>query len=746
MSIKNRLLLDRVYLSFTWHIILVLQFLFLNCLPAKNGNKGFTIFPLNIGQFFSANDSSTTNANLPAATGTLTYSSQNTVYVSGQTGAFEYVDVRWSSSQSADYEIRYSSTNCSDGTVDSQGSVSAETSTISRIHAIAGTIPLNIGSNSVRICLYNVGKTSLWDSYGLTVLRDDTAPIVSFTPAGGVYGTSAPNVTISCADVGNSNCNRISYRTDGNSASIGNDGSAPSGNVLFSSAIALANNTVTNFSAIAVDNAGNIGVANTASYTVAFGNPTITIVSLSKSVIRSVDNSTLTWKSDIAGNYSIQSNGTNCTDGTVLLTGSATANTNVSSAISGSTLNAGSNTIRVCFTTPGSNQGTTSTSVSRDDIAPKIITASPALTPNAAAFGLSVNQKTFSLTFDEDMDTSISPIPTHWDQTQGDKEIKWPGAIGSWSADKRTYTLNVQSNLPEWHKFYWRYSDTSFKDIAGNVVVSSPTVTISAGNINLNYGTIQDTAYFFPLDTEQSFCADQNGNTIPCNGTGQDGEVGGVIPVLSPNTFFSFPMNINGFANDFVTIDTKNNRFWRTCEPDYEMVIGLNLCVKICPGQNKWNGSSCVAEFENPMKTFNQAVESCSELNGRNNGTGYAGRKGWRVPTLAEYNTILEYDSGGFGNEAIPERFFPGLSRSNYHRFWTSSNSITINTTNIYTLTPNIDLLSNGPINYSAISSLQSWGAWSISVFDGISIPYNKLKNDGWDSGSYYYTTLCISD
>ncbi|RHX79703.1 hypothetical protein DLM77_12560 [Leptospira yasudae] len=747
MSIKNRVLLDIQGLLFRkCMIILLLQLLIFNCLPAGKGNKGFTIFPLNIG-LPPASETAPTETNV-AATGTLTYTSPNTVYVSGsgQPGVFEYADVQWSSSLAADYEIRYASTNCTDGTLDSQGTVTAGTSTTSRIHATAGTVPLSVGNNTVQICLYDIGKTTRWDSYAITVLRDDTAPTVSFSPAGGVFGASAPTVSITCADTGNSGCNRITYRTDGTAASIANDGSVPSGNLQYSSGITLPNNTTTNFSAIAVDQAGNIGTTNAASYVVAFGNPTITIVSLSKSIIRGADNSTLTWNSDIAGNYSIRSNGTNCSDGTVLLSGAASANTNVSSAISGSTLNAGSNTIRICLTTAGTNQGTISTSIARDDIAPKIITVSPAITPNTTAFALSVNQKTFSLTFDEDMDTSISPLPTHWDQTQGNREIKWPGAIGSWSADKRTYTLNTQSNLPEWHKFFWRYPDTSFKDIAGNIVVSSPTVSVSAGNINLNYGTIQDTAYFFPLDTEQSFCADQNGNTIPCLGTGQDGEVGGVIPVLSPNSFFTLPTNINGYTNDFVTMDTKNNRVWKTCEPDYEFIPGAGACVKICLGANKWNGTSCVPDFENPWKSFEQSVESCSELNGKNSGSGYAGRKGWRVPTLSEYYTMLEFNSTtGDANDTIPDRFFPGIARGGYQRYWTSSNAITINSTNVYTLTPVIDPLSNGPINYAAISSLQTWAAWSVSIFGGVAVPYNKQKNDSWD-GAYYNTTLCISD
>ncbi|MCG6192325.1 DUF1566 domain-containing protein [Leptospira sp. FAT2] len=724
--------------------IFILGFTALSCLQGERGKSPFKIFPLNIG--FNSDNSLPSSDPPSNQKGSLTYYSANMVYVSGQSGAFEYADVQWSSSLDASYQIRLGATNCTDGTLDSSGSVQASVATTSRIHALIGSAPLIVGANQIKICIFNPGGSTYWDSYNVTAMRDDTAPTVSYSPVGGVFGTSAPTITISCSDTGNSGCNQIAYRTDGTTAAIANNGTAAPGNTLFSSALPLANNTTTNMSAIAVDYAGNIGVAGNATYTVSFGNPTITIVSLSKSIINGSGSSTLVWNSDIGGNYSIRSSGTNCSDGTVLLTGSATAGTNVNSVIAGSALNAGVNNIRICLTTPGTNQGSVSTSVARDDIAPKVIAVAPLLTPNATAFALSVTQKTFSLTFDEDMDTTVSIDLKHYDQTQGNREIKWPGAIGSWSSDKRTYTLNTQSNLPEWHKFFWRYSDVSFKDLAGNNVVTSPLVAVVAGEIKLNYGTTHDTAYLHQFDTLQNFCTDSNGANVVCTSTGQDAEQTTRGGYQNSNTFFTFPMLAAGFPSDFVTKDTKNNRYWKSCEPDYE-TDGMNPCLKICPGANKWNGTACVSDSGNPKKTFERAVEDCSELNVRNAGAGYAGRKGWRVPTIAEYYTILEYaDYGGNGTDTIPNRFFPGITRNDYQRYWTSTNAITINTTNRYALTPAIDPLSNGPVNYAAPSSLQTWAAWTVSVFGGVALPNNKQKSSAWDSPAYYFTTLCISD
>ncbi|TGK31406.1 DUF1566 domain-containing protein [Leptospira yasudae] len=727
-----------------YSFLLLLLTVVLNCLTDDGKrNRSFFFFPSSIGPDTGKNP-------IIPPTGKLTYSSANTIYLSGQSGAIEYNDIQWSSSLDASYQIRYGATNCSDGSLYDSGSISASVSNTSRIHAVAGAVPLAIGSNPIRICLFNASGTTLWDSYAILAERDDTPPTVSFSPSSGTFGTSAPSVTISCSDTGNSGCNKIAYRMDGTAASISNTGTAATGSSLFSSALSLPNNSTTNLSAIAVDNAGNIGSTNAATYIVAVGNPTITIVSLSPTIIKSSGSSNLRWKSDIAGNYSIRVGGTDCSNGTSLSTGSAAANTNVDYTVAGSSLAAGSNTLRVCLTTAGSNQGYSTTTMTRDDTAPQIVSTSPAISPNASAYSLSVTQRTFSLTFNEDMDTSSTPNPQHRDQTQGgDPEIKWPGAIGSWSADKRTYTLNVRSNLPEWHKFYFLYASSSFKDIAGNTVASSPVVSVVSGNIKLDHGTINDTRYLAPSDSRQTDCTDTNGVSISCSGSGQDAETNALASgLLAPGT-------LAGFPSDYVTVDIRNSRYWKSCLADYEW-NGVT-CSKICAADLKWDGSACVADLGNPYKSFNRSVEDCSSLNTRNSGAGYAGRTGWRVPTIAEYYTILEYN-GNSGNETIPETYFPGILRSNFERYWTSSNGITINNTNRYGYganppSPNpshsIEQLSNGPIpvayNYSDPSLLISWGAWSVTVFEGITHVSNKLKSSGW-SGNFDYTSMCISD
>lgn len=716
----------------------------------EGGNKkrSFFFFPSSISIDNEVLPSSQPAA--PPITGKITYSSANTIYLSGQSGAFEFADVQWDSSTDASYQIRYGATNCSDGTLYDSGSVIASTSNTSRIHAISGATPLIVGNNPVRICLFNPNGATLWDSYSLSVERDDTPPTVSFSPASGTFGSSAPNITISCSDSGNSGCGEIAYRSDGTAASISNTGLAASGNSLFSSSLSLPNNATTNLSAIAVDKAGNVGTANSGTYVVSFGNPTITVVSLSKSIINASGSSILRWKSDIAGTYSIRVGGTNCSNGTQQSSGSAAANTNIDSSLIGSDLISGSNTLRICLTTAGANEGNTTTNITLDTVAPKITATSPAISPNAVAFALSVTQRTFSLTFNEDMDTSSTPNPQHKDNTQsGNPEIKWPGAIGSWSADKRTYTLNIQSNLPEWHKFYLLYASSSFKDVAGNVLVSSPVVAVVSGNIQLNHGTIYDTRNLLPSDSKQTDCSDDNGITISCAGTGQDGE----FSTLSSGLLL--PGALTGYPSDYVTVDIRNSRYWKTCLADFEW--NGTTCVRPCADDFKWNGSSCISDPGNPAKTFSRAVEDCSALNVRNSGSGFAGRTSWRVPTISEYYTILEY-GGTSGRDTIPEAYFPGILRNGFERYWSSTNGITVNASNRYVTsgTPispypshSIEILSNGPIpngyNYSDPTLLGTWGAWSITVFEGITHVSNKIKKRGWNE-NFNYTSLCVSD
>ncbi|TGK39206.1 DUF1566 domain-containing protein [Leptospira gomenensis] len=725
---------------------LLFPLLLSNCLQG-NGKKegglfflpsGFTVVEQSGG---SNNPPSVLAPTPPPSVGSIAYSSASTIYLSGQSGAVEFADVLWSSSKNAFYELRSGSTDCTNGTIETSGAISASTSVTSRIHAVAGVVALNLGDNDVRICLKSPDGSSLWDSHTVRAVRDDTAPSVSFTPAAGSYGSSVPSVTISCSDTGNSGCHKTAFRSGGTAASIANDGTAASGNTIYSSAISLTNNTTTDLSAIAVDKAGNVGSAVSATYVVSVGNPTITIVSLSKSVIKGSASSVLKWKSDIAGNYSIRLGGTDCSSGTSLTTGSVAANTDTDYTVLGSDLSSGSNDVRICVTTAGSNVGNNSASITRDDAGPQIIAVSPALSPNTTAYALSTGQRTFSITFNEDMDTTSSPNPKHIDQTTSpEPEINWIGGSGTWSSDKRTYTLDLKSKLPEWHKFYLKYTSASFTDVAGNVMVTSPTVAVTSGAFRLDYGTANDTSVLLPSGTRQTTCSDSTGTTISCAGTGQDAEISALpFGLIAPGT-------LPGYPSDVVTLDTRNLRYWKTCLSDYEWSAGT--CVKICPMDQFWNGTACVADAGNPYKTFNRSVEDCSGLNNRNSGNGYAGKKTWRVPTLAEYYTILEF-GGTVGNETIPETFFPGLLRNNYQRYWTSTNAITISSSNRYTRTPSIDALSNGPINYSGISSLQSWGAWSISVFGGVTQPNNKLKDVSWTGGggsNYNFTSMCVAE
>ena len=115
--------------------------------------------------------------------------------------------------------------------------------------------------------------------------------------------------------------------------------------------------------------------------------PTVTISSIVPATIGAAGTANVTWHASENGSYSVRVGGTNCSTGTQVSGGSyTTAPANVVTAISGSALVEGPNTLRVCVTDAGTNTGSASTTVSRDSVAPTVtvVSANPStLTPSA---------------------------------------------------------------------------------------------------------------------------------------------------------------------------------------------------------------------------------------------------------------------------------------------------------------------------------------------------------------------------
>ncbi|MBM9579295.1 DUF1566 domain-containing protein [Leptospira sp. 201903070] len=665
-----------------------------------------------------------------APTGSITYSSATTLYVSGTgvAGTISYYDISWSSDMNGQYDLRIGATNCSDGTVNTSSTVTASTSITNRIQAS----DLAAGTNAVKLCLKSADGSANWDMKSISAVRDDSAPTIAFSPAAGTYGASIPNITLTCSDTGSAGCLAMTYRNDGSNPTINSDGTAPAGSTVYSAAFAVPNNATTDVKVIAIDKAGNKSAVSTSQYVVAVGNPTITVNSVSKVDLRSVDSSVIKWESDIAGNYEFRLGGTNCaagTNGTALspaITGSAAAATEITSTIPGSSLAVGANTVRICLTTSGSNVGSNSRTLTVDNTAPTVSSASPANNTT----NLSVDQNTFSLVFSEAMDKSVTPLPEHHDSgVSGNPQIAWPTMTGAWSTDGLTYTVSLNSKLPEWHRFYLQFNDSNFKDKAGNTVTGA---FVSANKIKLDYRSFVETNSTLISRTLQATCYDSSGNASACATSGQDAEFNAATPYG-----LGTPTTLGAYTNDRVTPDTLNGKYWKTCAPTYV-----------------WSGATCVQDTVDAYHatliglntgsgildlTWNDSLAYCLQLNLNNAGAGFAGKKTWRLPTLSEQMSILIYE-GSLGNEAVPSSSFPGMPNDKYQRYWTSTNTITAIAANGITLAPSDLTLSTGG---------NSWGAWQISIFGGGTHMNNKGKAYSWGNwylNKYPALAMCIAD
>lgn len=143
-------------------------------------------------------------------------------------------------------------------------------------------------------------------------------------------------------------------------------------------------------------------------------------------------------------------------------------------------------------------------------------------------------------------------------------------------------------------------------------------------------------------DTNQIICYD-NGTNIPCSsGTHprQDGDF-----IDSPNAKNIQPISTNSsFPNDPINVDTLKGLTWKTC---LEGRAGI----------------SCTGTTQNPTQA--NANLACSNLNGLNSGSGYAGLKKWRLPTVNEMIQANEFAT----NNSMNMTLFPnGIAN-----VWTSN-------------------------------------------------------------------------
>ncbi|WP_244243415.1 DUF1566 domain-containing protein [Leptospira andrefontaineae] len=207
------------------------------------------------------------------------------------------------------------------------------------------------------------------------IAGDAMAPISSITPSPGIYG-GAQKVVITCSD--NLAPGNIVYTLDNSSPDF-----SPNGTVVNPPKTSF---TVGGFGEGTYtvkfrcrDLAGNLEGEQSATYTVNFNLPNVSMTTSPANNYLSgqtgaISSLTYEWTSNQAGNFSIRRGGTGCGDGSILSSGTVSANITNSLTINASSLSIGSNTIYVCVTAGFTGQ--TSFSVVRDDT-PPIVTPSP---------------------------------------------------------------------------------------------------------------------------------------------------------------------------------------------------------------------------------------------------------------------------------------------------------------------------------------------------------------------------------
>lgn len=103
------------------------------------------------------------------------------------------------------------------------------------------------------------------------------------------------------------------------------------------------------------------------------------------------------------------------------------------------------------------------------------------------------------------------------------------------------------------------------------------------------------------------------------------------------------------YSDDITTFDPLTGLTWRKCIQGREGVDCIGITYKY---------------------TLADATSQCSALNERNGGDGYAGRRNWRLPTLTELKTLMDF--GATSNARMDTVAFPSPAGI----FWSSTLSV----------------------------------------------------------------------
>ena len=188
---------------------------------------------------------------------------------------------------------------------------------------------------------------------------------------------------------------------------------------------------------------------------------------------------------------------------------------------------------------------------------------------------------------------------------------------------------------------------------------TAATYTITASNaygsttasITIDIALIRTTGQTQCWDTVGTL----DGTCVAATSTGQDGKL-----KLGQVASFTGPTAHATYTTDYTTKDNDYNLVWRTCS---EGLSGATCAT----GGGAVTG--CTTNAGTAVTcTWANATTACSALNTANGGLGYAGRTTWRLPTVEELETLIDY-SLAVGPVTFVANF-PGSVASIY---WSSS-------------------------------------------------------------------------